>query len=181
MGASIEVYDFDKVNMVNVGTQFYTRDDIGRLKVDALSDHGDAHSSPGQVIGISLKLTKDTNPEIYDCNILITALDSIAVRQELWDGIADGAWDHFIDMRMSAEFLTIYTVSTKDDMLKYTAQLSAIDPDDIPEIPCTMKATFYTANFAAGWVAVIIRRLLSEQKVPFMLSHDIMNVDIKTY
>ena len=179
MGATVEIFDFDEVDIVNVGTQLYGRSDLGKPKVEALSALVNDHSADGLVTGHEMQLSKDTDPSLLDCNVLISCLDSIAIRQELWPVIKEGAWDHFIDMRMAAEFLTLYTVSTQDDMVKYEAQLLAIDPEDIPEISCTMKATYYTASFAAGWAAVIVRRLLSEMTVPFVMSHDIMEVKIK--
>ena len=178
MGAKIEVFDFDKVEVENVGTQMYSHEDIGRPKVFAIADKANLHSAPRQVGGNNRKITADTSPELLDCDFLVLALDSIEARKEVWSVAKESAWGSLIDMRMAAELCTLYTISTKEDMARYDLFLASQNPEDIPELACTEKATVYTANFAAGWLAVIIRRLMMDKKVPFIVSHDIMNVDI---
>ena len=178
MGAKIEVFDFDDVAVENVGTQMYNHEDIGRPKAFAIAGKANLNSSIGQVTPHNRKITADTDPELLDCDFLVMALDSIEARRDVWSAAKQAAWGSLIDMRMAAELCTLYTISTKEDMARYDLFLASQNPEDIPELACTEKATVYTANFAAGWLAVIIRRLMMDKKVPFIVSHDIMNVDI---
>jgi hypothetical protein len=73
---------------------------------------------------------------------------------------------------MGAEVFQLYTVDTVDPGW-YIDHLNTLNEDDIPEAPCTAKATIYTAFIAAGHIAHQVKRIVMSQPLPKVLIHDI--------
>lgn len=163
MGFSqIKVFDFDKIEVENMNCQFYRFSDIGKHKVLALQE-----------------LVKDfTNVEIeavadkYEGGqlpgIVISAVDSMAVRKMIWDNHKELAFQtkFIIDPRMGAETAMLYTMSPTDeaDVASYDATLYS-DEDAMSE-RCTAKATMYTACMLSGLVAKSVKDIVTDGPYP---------------
>lgn len=50
---------------------------------------------------------------------------------------------------------------------------------EIAPVPCTEKATIYTASFCAGWVGLMIRKIVTDQPVPRMIDHNIIDMNVR--
>lgn len=176
----MDVYDDDKVDDVNIPTQLHKVSDIGRPKVLALAElmkefsdeiHGSAHVR---------RLASDT---FIGTPVIISAVDNIAARKEIWDAVnnSPGA-EWYLDARMGAETFQLYTVFLEemDTVEPYQDMLRNLHDDDIPDAPCTARATIYTAFIAAGHIAHQIKRIAMEEPVPSVLIHDIKTFQMLT-
>lgn len=148
---NITVYDFDTVEPENIGAQFYPVSAIGKYKTEALSDL--VYSFTGTIIQ-SVPCKIDKKDEI-NCDIFISAVDSMEVRRMLFEDVALAKW--FIDPRMGAEYANMAVVNAqdRDSRADYVRTLYS-DAEAVQE-RCTAKTTIYTVLLIAGQVAKAVK------------------------
>jgi molybdopterin/thiamine biosynthesis adenylyltransferase len=170
----LTVYDDDEVNQTNCATQLYGWTDIGQMKVHALHNILAEFVDDLEMIAIPSRV-KATTP-LRDF-IVTSAVDSINARKDIWKAVMASNPRWYLDARMSAEEFHLYTVDMKDAaaVQKYLDMISSEHEEDIPEIPCTMKATFYTGSIAGGIVASTVRKIASNIKPPFMVVYNMLH------
>lgn len=149
---NLTVMDFDKVDTVNMNSQFYRFQDIGKPKVQALFD------IIKDFANIQITAVNDAYTGATLNGIVISAVDSMATRKTLWEN--SKAAKMFIDARMGAEFAALYTMSPnkKQDIIGYENTLYT--DEEAVETPCTQKATIYTVQLIAGQVCKIIKDIV---------------------
>jgi molybdopterin/thiamine biosynthesis adenylyltransferase len=175
MGMSyVRIFDRDTVDDVNLPTQFHKVSDIGKMKVDAVRENIALFSDETEVIAHHDRVNAET--DLVDW-IVISAVDSINARKEIWKSISlsNPAW--YLDARMASEVFQLYAVPM-DDLDRWRAYndaLEALNEEDVPEETCTMKATMFCACVAAGIIGSTVRKIATAKKVPFLLNFDIFN------
>ena len=119
---NITAYDFDIVEQHNVSNQVYGRKDIGKIKVEALSDL--IFQNTGTVVKAVCE--KFTDGQLS--GIVFLAVDSMEARKQIWKTSVRTNFDVrlLIEIRMSKESGIIF----------------AIHPNDTTEINCYEK-NFY--------------------------------------
>jgi molybdopterin/thiamine biosynthesis adenylyltransferase len=151
MGAhSIEVWDDDLIDEVNISNQFYRIKDIGEYKVDALQ------SLINDFEGVSIV------NHVNKCNgtqelsgIVIVALDSMLPRKRIWDSIKGKSdVELFIDPRMGGRVARIYAVNPRNGINEYEKTLYT-DDDSSPE-RCTERTIIYNVLGISSLIAKII-------------------------
>ena len=178
---TLAIYDDDRVDEVNLATQFHQVSDVGLCKAHTVARSA-RDLSLGCINGYPNRIGQQA--KLSPVDVFICAVDSIASRQDVWEAIKKNAdfnelisdpW--YLDARMGAEVFELYAVRLKDPDW-YEGSISRAHDDDMPDLPCTSKATIYTANIAAGHISVAIRRILTLTQKPGFLTHDILNNDI---
>lgn len=163
MGFSdITIYDFDEIEVENMNCQFYRFKDIGSKKVFALQD------LIKDFTGVEIKAI----PEKYESGIfkgiVISAVDSMAVRKLIWDNHRGKTINtkYIIDPRMGAEEAMMYTMNPMDlkDIESYEKTLYT--DDNAVHERCTAKATMYTASMLSGLVAKSVKDIVTEGQIP---------------
>jgi molybdopterin/thiamine biosynthesis adenylyltransferase len=168
--SEIQVYDDDRVEEVNIATQFYRTEDVRRNKVIAISEIAGQFSDSASFIPVPERYPSTSQNPAW---MVISGVDSIASRKAIWQDLRiANDWKWYLDARMGAEKFELYCVS-RDDTDWYSSLLSHQQDELIPDEPCTAKATFYTAAMAAGHIGKTIRKILAGIKPPLWLSHDI--------
>lgn len=158
---NIQVFDDDAVSVENISNQFYRISDIGKPKVDALYDI---------VLDYSGTKIKNHNerwtPDKTSGRVLICAVDNMATRSDAFDfANSDLGYmvKHLIDPRMGGQEASLFTwqPGTESEWYKRTLKRD----DQIPNEPCTAKATMFTAMMLGGLVAQSVRDcLMNKQK-----------------
>jgi molybdopterin/thiamine biosynthesis adenylyltransferase len=170
----IQIYDRDTVDDVNIATQFHGVSDVGKPKVKAVKGNISLFSDETEVYAHADRVTADTDLTDW---IVISAVDSINARKEIWKavGLSSAAW--YLDARMASEVFQLYAVNLTDDAAieAYDKALGALNEDDVPEETCTMKATIFCADVAAGLIGATVRKIATDKHVPFLLAFDIFN------
>jgi hypothetical protein len=173
---TLTIYDSDTVDEVNIATQFHRESDIGLSKAVAISSIIDDFSD---VVALYYpeRVTAETKNFPQSADIYISAVDSIKSRQGIWEAVKKlnrnkYAW--YIDARMGAEVYEHFAVKVSRSNW-YNALITDDRDDHYEEIPCTSKATIYTAAMAAGHVGAAVRRIITGDQVPGLLRHDILN------
>ena len=150
---NIMVYDFDTVDTVNLNSQFYRFKDVGQYKTYALKEIVKDFSN----VDISFSNSAWKGQPLGAGGIIISAADSMAVRRMIWE--ANPMARAIIDSRMGAEYASLYTMKPheKEDKEDYPATLYT--DEEAVQVPCTAKATVYTATLLAGLVCKSVKDL----------------------
>ncbi|UCG02557.1 MAG: ThiF family adenylyltransferase [Candidatus Heimdallarchaeota archaeon] len=141
----ISIIDFDTVGVENLGTQGFHESDIGRFKVDAVSDICRAINSK---ININPSNTK-FRPIQFIGGILFCCVDRIDTRKSIYNAIGHRC-DLFVDGRMSAEYLRV--LSAFDDKSREYYLTTLFPQQEAYVGSCTAQTTIYCANIAAGFM-----------------------------
>lgn len=145
MGCSnIHIYDNDEVEEHNVASQFFSDDQLGMLKTDALTMNVEKFTN--------ITLNQHRNEEEFDITggLVILAVDSLEARRELGEMFKDR--DIFIiDGRMGGLQSEIYCRNSKDYITS-----SGTDAEADHE-PCTAKAISFNCEFIGSMIANYVR------------------------
>lgn len=166
----LTLYDFDTIEDENLGPQIYGPNDLGKSKVNTLKDYISNFAPWCEVRAINQRF----EDQKIDCDILISAVDSLEVRKTVWNTVEEGINGPklLIDPRMAAEMLTIYSVVPKDDGLWYEDTLEG----EAVEATCTTKATFYTGFVAGALCMQAVKAWLCDQRRQVEFNFDMVNL-----
>lgn len=169
--SSIFIFDFDHVSLSNIGGQIYNLRDIGDLKIYSLK-------RKLLVDNVTNSIYDYKKDEILYSDIIVSALDSMSARKELFDKICRKRSlknSLFIDARMSADTIQIiaFRVGDKKKRTKYRKKYLFND-EQADETVCSYKQTYFVGQMISGLINSIITNYLTTlstnnypQKVPF--------------
>ncbi|RPJ36198.1 MAG: hypothetical protein EHM35_08540 [Planctomycetaceae bacterium] len=174
----LKIYDPDAVSGVNIATQFYRHFDVERAKVDALRETVGQFADDVSVdVAASSIACFESSPEDITNPIIISAVDSIHARQEIWEVVRCAPFRWYLDARMGAEVFQLYAVSGSETGW-YDRLMLVQDDRNVPDEPCTAKATIYTACIAAGQIGLVLREIVTGSTPPKFMVHDIRSRSI---
>ena len=158
-GNNFYLYDFDKVEIQNIGVSQYVDEDIGKPKIRALIDHMIKINSNIRVEGVLGKFEyyKGTKE-----GILILGLDSMSARKEVVKSLSEHPDKPkiVIDGRMGAEHYQQY-IYDNITMAKY--EKNWYSDEDSDQEPCTRKATSYCSNMSGSFIANAAKNIVMKQ------------------
>ena len=154
--------DPDTVGIENLGPTSFSWDDVGELKVNAMSEQ-------------ICEITGDTAnvevwPERYrgriiDSDIVIVGVDSMHVRQQLWDWRDQfPGWKLWLDGRIGHDQMSVYTV-LEGDGVQYEYYEQTLQRAQT-ELPCGQKATAYICSLIAGIMSGMVVSYLNNGLLP---------------
>lgn len=149
-GFETYVYDFDKLEEINMAGQLFMHQSIGMTKVDALAEITRALCRE-EIIANFVKVDENTMTN----EIVFAAFDNIKARKDMfttWAQNYKGRKDAiFIDGRLTAEQLTIFSIRGDDEVGIEEYKTDHL-PDDsvIPELQCTLRQTSHGAAMIAA-------------------------------
>lgn len=149
----ITVFDHDKVEDVNVASQFYRPSDLGRPKVEALGD------VVRQFSGTILKCRHERWDGQPLTGLVVSAADCMDVRKQVWEAVKyNFNADLLIDVRMAGNLAVVLAVKPgdPDDVDFYEPHLFSNEQAS-PE-SCTARAIAYTTLGIGSCVASSARR-----------------------
>lgn len=167
----IAIVDFDIVSEENPTTQLYGVSDVGKPKVEALREIISHFGDDETEISISEEKISSSS-DLSGYRVILAAVDGVEARKEVWRAAKKASPLYFLDSRMSSEEFHLYTVKMSDSEW-YENALMSLNEDDIPDEPCTSKATTYTTMTAAGHIAWCLKCIASNERPPQYLFHSI--------
>ena len=167
----LNIIDGDVVSDVNLATQFHALESLGLPKVDALQAEIMRYADGTDVIAEQGRVEPDGY--LYG-NIVIAAVDSIASRKAIWSAVCRGKSQWFIDARMAAEEYHQYAVDMREGWDWYGKIITREDDANVQDLPCTAKATFYTACMSAGHLGAAVRMIATGLRPPRYTVHNII-------
>lgn len=174
MGLGLTLLDDDTVSNENLGTQFHFVSDVGRDKADAVTNMVERFVDDVNITAAKKRVGYDAN---FNTDIVISAVDSIASRKELFWATRNSPVPWFMDTRMSAEEFHLYVVKMIGNTRWYEDMIAGENDQNVPELPCTSKATIYLASVAAGIIGAAVKTIAIGQtpakKVIFQIPNHI--------
>ena len=163
---TLTIYDFDEVSNENIGPQMYGPADVGRPKVEVLKEFLGKQAPWTKVLAYNDRFVGQP----IDCDIMIAAVDSLQVRNELWRRVLQTSEkpELYIDPRMGAEVLTIFSVIPGKDDRWYRKTLEG----EAMEAVCTAKSTFYTGFTAGAFVSQVVKAHVADERTTAEFNFD---------
>lgn len=154
---SIQLVDFDSVEVGNLASQGFMETDLGLSKVEAVSNLCEKINSSIVLKKVNSRFRR--NMEIG--NVIFCCVDSIDTRKFIFESIRDKI-DLFIDGRMSAEALRL--IVAHDEITKEQYPNTLFNSSEAFQGTCTAKTTIYSSNIAAGMMVAQFAKWL--RKLP---------------
>ena len=161
----IKVIDFDKVEIENTGSQFYTEKHIGKYKVEALQEQ--VLEQTWVKIDIVKSKYRSTNIRGYD--VIILALDNLETRKAIVDDCDD--WQIILDTRMVkriSQCFSFYGFQKE----RWYEQCYTTDENTIQEVACTEKAIAHNALVMAWIVGSLVCDICNNKPLPRKIQCD---------
>jgi molybdopterin/thiamine biosynthesis adenylyltransferase len=169
----LTLIDPDTVEKHNVPNQLFPLDDIGQTKVDALANMVESYSVSG-VTPYYARATASgfeavgggTAPPGKATGIVVSALDSMEARAELWKQLRYNVQvPLLVDGRLGGENVVIYTVDPRrpDQCRQYEDSLHS-DDEAVPA-PCTRRSIIDVGFVVASLITRAVRRHLAGEPV----------------
>lgn len=156
---TITVYDFDVVEEHNLASQFYGIEDIGKYKVECLAEH------IRKFTGIEI-IKRDRYIDQGIEGILIIAVDSIPMREQIAEAVKVNPPKVIIDGRMGGNVIEIYT---KRNVEEYKKTLSR----SVNSMPCSARYISYTSLVCAGLIVNQVKRFLNGEPLKESMAIDL--------
>lgn len=163
----ITIWDPDAVEPRNVASQlmFYPSD-IGRPKVEVARERLLAYGVDGV----------ETRQEYFDGTlhgdsiegIVISAVDSMVARRQIWDGVKDNPFvTLLIDGRIGGENLVLIVIDPLNpDHVKWYEKFQLFSDDQATPLPCTQRAVVYPAVALGALMAATLAKVQRGIEVP---------------
>ncbi|HEX8227225.1 MAG TPA: ThiF family adenylyltransferase [Candidatus Saccharimonadales bacterium] len=161
---TIHVWDRDDVEPHNIPAQLiYRPSDIGMSKVDALCAFVERQEADCEVIPHDEFVTAETPLE----GIVISGVDNMAARQDIWTAISAQPWlvPLYMDGRIGEERLQLLTLNPSVD-----AEMEAyLNPWMFPQdegmpLPCAARTCIHPPTVLAGLVVTQLTLYMREEK-----------------
>jgi hypothetical protein len=182
---NIAVYDFDDIEVHNIGGQLYPLADVSSQKLESLADTINRFSD----------FSISTIPTKYEgqsgSNVMFSAFDNMIARKQMVEKWYSRQLERraaglvkpedvnvFIDGRMEAEQAIIYIVDSISDYKQYQSEL--FDDDAVELGPCTFRATTHNAAIIGGYMVAALTNVISNKKmggkfkaVPYKITYEL--------
>lgn len=158
----ITVYEFDIVEEHNLSSQFYGVGDVGKPKIDCLSEH------IKNFTGTDIMKDGEYIDQEIGSGILIIAVDSMPMREKICAELQlkTSRPRMIIDGRMGEETIELYTRETPEE---YKETLSG----DVVRVPCSARYISYSSLLIAGLITNQVKRILKAQEIKRNIIFDI--------
>lgn len=167
--AELYIFDFDEIDETNMAGQHFTTDDIGKNKASVAAEQAKLFSANTKIHAFG-RYEEDS----FSHNLVFSAFDNMAARKlmfEKWvEYISSKEMENkpaiYIDGRLLAEEMQIYAV-TRDKISEYRKYLW--DDSEVPDVPCSFKATSHCSAIIAGLMTSIYNNFLTNLKYGFIV------------
>lgn len=139
----LSVIDFDTVAVENLAAQGFYETDLAKPKVDAVADICRLINSGIEVTTACSKFKSSQ----FTGGVLFCCADGIETKTSIFNRVK-GRADLFVDGRMSAEYMRVFTAYDESSRKHYETTL--FSSAEAFQDRCTAKTTIYCANIAAG-------------------------------
>ena len=161
----IKVIDFDKVEIENTWSQFYTEKDVWKYKVEALQEN--ILQQTGVKIDIVKTKYKSTNIKGYD--VIILALDNLETRKAVVEDADDE--QVILDTRMVKRISQCFSFYGFQKQ-RWFEQCYTTDENTIQEVACTEKAIAHNALIMAWIVGSLVCDICNNKPLPRKIQCD---------
>jgi len=150
-----KLVDFDRVETSNLNRQFFFAGQVGRLKVDALTENLRRINPDLEIEAIALKIEKNTATAIFSgCNVVVEALDRAEGKKNLVEACLEAGQMVVAASGLAgwgrSEGITVRRVNKKFYLVGDL--VSEVTPDNPPLAPGVAVAAAKQADVILNWV-----------------------------
>ncbi|MFH1302703.1 MAG: ThiF family adenylyltransferase [Planctomycetota bacterium] len=149
----IQLVDFDLVELTNITTQGYRRQDLGQTKVEATARSIQELADSIQVVASPDRF----RPSIDIGEAVFCCVDSISARAAIWRSVSRKC-EFWTDGRMLGETIRVLTATKDSGRDQYVETL--FPQAQAQTGNCTSRSTIYAASIAAGMMLHQFSRFL---------------------
>ena len=166
---NIKVVDFDKVEIENTWSQFYTEKHIGMYKVEALQQQ--VLEQTGVKIDIVKSKYRSSNIKGYD--VIILALDNLETRKQIVEDCE--SWQVILDTRMVKRICQCFSFYGFQKQ-RWFEECYTTDENTVQEVACTEKAIAHNALIMAWIVGSLVCDICNNKPLPRKVQSDMSNI-----
>ncbi len=175
IGASkIKLVDPDTVEDINIATQGYRFEHIGKTKVECTA--ADMRGINDNIELLEVIPEKFRYTQLEQCTGVFSCVDKISVRTNIYNRIKLFDTPFFVDGRMLGEVLRVLTIYDADSNKYYESTLFA--QEEQQDGRCTARSTIYTANIAAGFMLTSFTKYLRKMPIDYDVLFNIAAMDL---
>ncbi len=170
-GYEMYLYDFDTIETINLGSQLFTTNDVGKNKAEVAKELANKFGNHNVV---SMGKFEEDSPV---GNIMFSCFDNMKYRKiafEKWLAYQTSKTKEyreanpdevncFIDGRLSAEQWQVYFVKSTADAKRYA--LTLFDDSEVPDAPCSYKATAQTGFGIGAYMSTVFLNHVANKKL----------------
>jgi len=138
-------WDDDSLEEHNLSTTMYPQGALGKQKADIAKNVFDMYKSSSEEMKAYDDIYDEDSPSLPKMIVCLDNMEDRLVAYQRW--LEQDNRELFLDLRMGAMAMEIITVTKKID--KYLD--SWLPTHEIPQAPCTMKHTIFTASIVGGF------------------------------
>lgn len=177
----IHLWDDDIVEPRNVASQllFYPSD-VLRPKVEVAKERMELFGIE-DVVTHQERFSSELHGDLLE-GVVISAVDSMTVRQDIWQAIKDNALvTRLIDGRIGGEIYSLIVIDPMDDdQVEWYEEFQLFNDEDAMPLPCTQRAVVYPAVALGAHIAAAFARLQREEPVPKFRQENMRNGGVIT-
>jgi hypothetical protein len=180
----ITIVDFDTFDYHNCHTQLASYQDVGQNKADVLSRFLLQYVPKSNVMTFNSSIEECVEDDYFDpgsFDIIVCAADKMSVRQYCFDLFKECGTSLFIDPRIAAEFLEIYSVCQENpsNWGKYEERLFSDEEGTVGA--CNYQQSTHCAGIAGGLIAQLVtnyatEKMLDDYAIPLKLTYDLRSI-----
>jgi len=168
----ITLIDDDMVKDHNLPNQLYFKGDLDKYKVQALRDKLWKINEECHIDIIPTKLDKDTMP---DADIIISAVDNMETRKEIYKLAKAKKYRLLVDGRMGGQVFQIHTINLNKRKHQKIYETTLYTDQEAVEERCTEKAIIYNVFIIGGYIVNNIKKVMKDEKYPITINWDLVN------
>ena len=172
-----ELWDDDKVDVVNLSNQDFPEAALGQYKVEALKE---------RLLSIESKAVVVVHPERWEgqslfSGIVVSSVDNLPTRRKIWqEGIKmNPRVPIFIDPRMGALYGNVYCInpSNTNYFKPYEEELTDVG---VQELPCTGRTIVFNVVGLASIIGAHVVRYVKREPILYEVRADFHNLEWKS-
>ena len=172
---NLTVFDYDSVEEHNLPNQFYRVEDIGKPKVQALSEIIE------QFEGIRIVARNERYKGQRLTGIVIVCVDSMDARLNIWKFVKNNPDVRlFIDSRMGAEVMRVFCLNPCDLFQIREYETHLYPSSEAHQERCTAKSIMYTVLSLASLLANQVKKYLTGEQLKRELVFDMKTITLLT-
>lgn len=175
MWIKCKVCDFDNVDTVNTSSQFYGMTQLNKPKVEMLKENIKALCDED----IEIINDKFNAEHFADCDILVLALDSLAVRKQVIETAKDTQF--ILDTRMVKKISEINTLYWAQKQAWLDKEWDENADSESGWVRCTEKAVAFNALGMASLVWALVADHLKWKALMYKYILDLENYGLMTF
>lgn len=158
---NITLWDFDKFEEHNLPNQICRVSDIGKYKTEAVAE------LVKEFEDIDIEVyTERFDGDVQPGDYIISCVDSMKARKEIWEMVSYLPIGCFIDGRMALTTMSLYTYIPEIEGSKERYEITLWDDSEVAPVRCTAKATIFTANMIASLICHTVIAIMKGENSP---------------